>query len=95
MANLTLVIDDDVLQAARIKALQQGTSVNAICREAIARFAGRAAEPGVESVAALRELARRLTLPPAAPPAWQGRDALYDEVLRERVPSPRPKRRRP
>jgi hypothetical protein len=28
MANLTLVIDDQVLQAARIKALQEGTSVN-------------------------------------------------------------------
>ena len=39
MANLTLAIDDDLLRAARIKAVQQGTSVNEICREAIERFA--------------------------------------------------------
>lgn len=33
MANLTITIDDEVLKKARIKALEQGTSVNAILRE--------------------------------------------------------------
>ena len=32
MANLTLVIDEDVLRRARVRALQQGTSVNALVR---------------------------------------------------------------
>lgn len=62
MANLTLVIDEDVLRAARIRALEHGTSVNAVvrdyltsyarregAREAIAAFLGRAAESSASS----------------------------------------------
>lgn len=40
MANLTLVIDEDVLRRARVRALQQGTSVNALVRTYLARIAG-------------------------------------------------------
>ncbi len=40
MANLTLNIDDDLLRRARIKALESGTSVNAIVREYLEHFAG-------------------------------------------------------
>ncbi len=40
MANLTLVVDEDVLQRARVRALQQGTSVNALVRAYLARVAG-------------------------------------------------------
>lgn len=40
MANLTLVIDEDVLQRARVRALQQGTSVNALVRAYLTRVAG-------------------------------------------------------
>lgn len=32
MANLTLVVDDELLQAARVRALREGTSVNALVR---------------------------------------------------------------
>ncbi|MDA2918763.1 DUF6364 family protein [Desulfobacterota bacterium AH_259_B03_O07] len=32
MANLTISVDDEVLKKARIKALEQGTSVNALLR---------------------------------------------------------------
>jgi hypothetical protein len=45
MANLTLTIDDELLRNARIKAVQQGTSVNEICRQAIAQFAGGSDDP--------------------------------------------------
>lgn len=83
MANLTIAIDDQLLQAARIKALQQGTSVNEICREAIARFAG-SSDAGAQMLAALRELARQVPAGPPGEPAWPGREALYDEVMRER-----------
>lgn len=41
MANLTLTIDDDLLRHARIRALEQGTSVNAVVREYLEHFAGR------------------------------------------------------
>ena len=40
MANLTLVVDEDVLRRARIRALQQGTSVNALVRAYLACIAG-------------------------------------------------------
>lgn len=93
MANLTLVIDDDILQAARIKALQQGTSVNAVCREAIARFVGRTTEPGVESIAALRALARRVKPSHAGTTAWPGRDALYEQAMSERGLDLKPRKR--
>lgn len=40
MTNLTLVIDEQVLRRARIRAMEQGTSVNALVRDYIARLAG-------------------------------------------------------
>ena len=40
MANLTLVIDDDVLRRARKRALDEGTSVNAVVREQLEVYAG-------------------------------------------------------
>ena len=39
MANLTLVIDDDLLRRARMRALAQGTTVNAVVREMLATYA--------------------------------------------------------
>jgi len=41
VANLTLSIDDDLLRRARIRALERGTSVNAVVRDYLRRFAGR------------------------------------------------------
>jgi plasmid stability protein len=40
MANLTITVDDEVLKRARIRALEQGTSVNAILAERLRIFAG-------------------------------------------------------
>ena len=40
MANLTLVIDEDLLLRARKKALDQGTSVNALVRNYLESYAG-------------------------------------------------------
>ncbi|HSW05965.1 hypothetical protein [Aquabacterium sp.] len=83
MANLTIVVDDQLLKDARIKALQQGTSVNEVCREAIARFAG-ATDQGHSTLDALRKLASQVPPSPSGEAAWPGREALYDEVLGER-----------
>lgn len=41
MANLTLAIDDDLLRRARKRALDHGTSVNALLREFLESYAGR------------------------------------------------------
>ena len=40
MANLTIVVDDQLLRLARIRALEDGTSVNAVLRDYLAAYAG-------------------------------------------------------
>jgi hypothetical protein len=40
MANLTVVIDTELLKRARRRALDQGTSVNALLRDYLERYAG-------------------------------------------------------
>lgn len=40
MANLTVTVDEQVLKRARIKALERGTSVNAMVSDYLARVAG-------------------------------------------------------
>jgi len=40
MANLTITIDDALLRRARMRALEQGTSVNALLREYLVAYAG-------------------------------------------------------
>lgn len=56
MTNLTLTVDEDVLKAARIKALELGTSVDALVREYLRQLAGRstAAEGVAEFLAATK-----------------------------------------
>ena len=57
MANLTLTVSDDVLLRARRRALDHGTSVNALVREYLEHFAGEADASDVGH--ALVELAER------------------------------------
>jgi plasmid stability protein len=40
VANLTLTVDEALLRRARIRALQSGTSVNAVVREFLEGYAG-------------------------------------------------------
>jgi plasmid stability protein len=47
MANLTLSIDDELLRQARIQALRDGTSVNALVRAYLERFTASGVEDGV------------------------------------------------
>lgn len=49
MTNLTLTVDEDTLRLARIKALEMGTSVNALVRQYLTQLAGRST--AVEGVA--------------------------------------------
>ena len=90
MANLTLAIDDDLLRAARIKAVQEGTSVNEICREAIARYAQPAQRDGEDFLAQLRVLAARNRVPRAPGVAAEplpSRNDMMEEALAERMPT--------
>jgi hypothetical protein len=41
VANLTITVDPEILKRARLRALAQGTSVNAILAERLEAFAGR------------------------------------------------------
>ena len=38
MSNLTLAIDDDLLHRARVRAAEQGTSVNAVVRDLLVAY---------------------------------------------------------
>lgn len=40
MANLTITVDDETLKRARIRALEQGTSVNAVLARYLAEYVG-------------------------------------------------------
>ena len=78
MANLTLAIDDEVLRRARIRALEQGTSVNALLRDFLDRYAGMHAERRRAAESFLR-IMRTANL---GPRNWT-RDELHDrESLR-------------
>ena len=61
MANLTIVVPDEILKLARQRAVGQGTSVNAVLREYLGRYAG--AEPRQLSAAERVLAISRTTIP--------------------------------
>ena len=76
MANLTLSIADDLLRTARIRALEQGTSVNAVVREYLTTFAGRRTAPqAVKEFLELSDEVRATSGPDGR--TWT-REELYD-----------------
>ena len=77
--NLTIAIDDELLRRARIRALTQGTSVNAVLREFLESYAGSDAETTARNK--LAKLARTSTA--SSGPA--GRSWTRDEIYAERV----------
>ena len=83
MANLTLSIDDQVLQAARVRAVKEGTSVNEICRRAIETYAGQ----NGDRLARYRALRERIDSEPRPSgrraPAGT-REELYRALLEDR-----------
>lgn len=96
MSNLTITVDDDLLHAARVKAVQQGTSVNEVCRQAIAAFAtAGAADAAARAHArakAFWALSDSLQLGPRPDSGKKrSRDELFDDLLAEKSP-PAPSR---
>ncbi len=81
MANLTVTVDEQVLRRARVKALERGTSVNALVSDYLARVAGMA---GTErALADFLEIAQDSQASSGARGRTWTREDLYDRpVLR-------------
>ena len=80
MANLTISIDPDVLKRARIRAIRENTSVNAVVRGQLERYA--AAEPGRRAprpIDGFLELARGGGLGSGPGGRAWTRDEVYDD----------------
>lgn len=60
MANLTITLEDDLLKRARVRAVEQGTSVNAVLRDYLEQYAGLRAqrEEAARAILALSEAAQ-------------------------------------
>jgi hypothetical protein len=78
MANLTLSIDDDLLQKAREAALRDQTSVNALVREYLERYVD-ARSRRMEALDALDSIADRTGSASRGP--WT-RDSLHERGAR-------------
>jgi hypothetical protein len=76
MDNLTITIDDRLLKQARMRALEDGTSVNALLRAYLERYAG-AGEAG-EALDGFARLARRSSATSGPPGRTWTRDELHD-----------------
>ncbi len=79
VANLTLAIDDDLLRRARIRALEQGTSVNAVVRDYLAAY--------VDTDSPLRAARRFLSIAdehPETGTAGTGRTWTRNDIYGER-----------
>ena len=91
MSNLTITIDDDLLRAARVKAVLQGTSVNEVCRQAIAAFAlddkAQAVARAHARARAFLELSNSNARPAGRASHWKlSRDEIYEEMFAEKSP---------
>jgi hypothetical protein len=84
MTNLTITVDEQTLKKARIRALEEGTSVNAILRDYLETYAGVRRERR-EAWRKIRELAKTSAMSSGGN-GLPEREELYDrEVLRDRT----------
>lgn len=80
--NLTITVDDETLRRARIRALSQGTSVNAVLRDFLESYAGSEAE------AAARTRLAQLARASSASSGPAGRTWTREDLYAERVDRP-------
>lgn len=76
MANLTITVDDRLLRQARIRALEDGTSVNALLREYLERYAG--AGDAADALSGFARLARASTASSGSVGRTWTRDELHE-----------------
>ena len=78
MSNLTVTIDEGVLRRARKKAVDEGTSVNAIVRAHLERYAGSSG--AAAALALFLELSSTVDAGSGAGGRTWTRDDLYDRA---------------
>jgi hypothetical protein len=78
MANLTITIDDRLLKQARMRALEDGISVNALLRAYLERYAGMGVTD--EALGEFARLARRFTATSGPGGRSWTRDELHDRA---------------
>jgi hypothetical protein len=78
VGNLTITIDDRLLKQARMRALEDGTSVNALLRTYLERYAG-VGDTG-EALSGFARLARRSAATSGPPGRTWTRDELHDRT---------------
>lgn len=76
MANLTIVVDDEILRRARIRAVERGTSVNAAVAEYLTSYAG--SSRAANAMTTFIELADAAEGGSGASGRTWTRDELYD-----------------
>ena len=76
MAKLSVVVDDEVLKRARKRALEEGTSVNAVVRERLEAYAGE--DEAADALRRLIELSRSTSSGSVPEGRTWTRDELYD-----------------
>ena len=79
MTNLTITVDEQTLKRARIRALEEGTSVNAVLRDYLESYAGVRRERR-EAGRKLLEIAKRSTMSSGGK-GLPKREELYEERL--------------
>jgi hypothetical protein len=79
MANLTVTVGEEVLKRARIRALEQGTSVNAVVSRYLERYAGVGAT--ASALTEFLELAARTDAGSGAGGRTWRREDLYDRPI--------------
>jgi plasmid stability protein len=76
MANLTITVDKELLKRARVKAIEEGTSVNAVLRDHLERYVGTGTSEA--ALAAFAELAHLSTASSGSHGRTWNRDELHD-----------------
>ena len=87
MANLTITVDEETVKRARMRALEEGTSVNAVLRDYLEDYAGVRRERQ-EAWRRIQELARKSGVGSGGE-GLPKRDDLYDRpIMRNRPGGP-------
>jgi hypothetical protein len=75
VSNLTIAVDPEVLKRARLRAVEEGTSVNAVLRQHLEAYAG---QDHAEIGRAIVDLSRRFTIDSGPGGRSWTRDDLHD-----------------
>lgn len=79
MANLTITVDEETVKRARIRALEEGTSVNALLRSYLEEYSGVRREK-MEAWREIQELAR-ISRMSSGGKGLPKREELYDRPI--------------